>query len=113
MRRMINRAGVVVALGVSVGAATGCQTTIDQGKAENLVKKLDAQVPGPRAQKVTCPSGVKAKAGGTFTCTLTYANGEEAQASVHMTDSSGHVTLNASDVHQTKAPGAAGGKAAP
>jgi hypothetical protein len=78
----------------------GCGTTeIDHSKAETLIKGSIAKAGNVTAKSVTCPSGVKAKKGGTLTCKITLTDGRTATATVHMTNDSGHIVIGPSDYH--------------
>jgi hypothetical protein len=48
---------------------------------------------------VSCPSGVKIVKGGTFDCQIMTENGKTGTVTLHMTNSSGHVQVNQSDIH--------------
>ncbi len=78
----------------------GCGTNeIDPKKADKLITESVAKGGNFTAKSVKCPSGVKAKKGGTFTCSLTLSNGRTATATVHMTNDSGHIVVGPSDYH--------------
>lgn len=95
--------GVAVAAVVPALAVAGCTTTIDNGKAEQLIRNSVNSTGRAKVKSVSCPSGVTAKAGGTFTCQLsvTAADGSthSGTVSLHMTDSKGHVVASSSDFH--------------
>jgi hypothetical protein len=96
-------AAAALTAGVMALALASCSTTttIDQKKAEKLI--LD-NVSGAnvKPEKVDCPSDVEAKKGETFTCTVSYDNGTEGKATVHMTDDEGAVTIGDADIEQPK-----------
>jgi hypothetical protein len=94
--------GVLAAVVVPAFALAGCSSTIDSGKAEQLIRQDIAGGSGAaKVTSVSCPSDVTAKAGGTFTCKLSIRAGDgslhSGTVTLHMTDSSGHVTINRSD----------------
>jgi hypothetical protein len=77
-------------------------TTIDPSKAAALIKKDLAS--GVTAKSVHCPSGVKAKAGTTFSCTVQLVRTGDptvhtGSVTVHITSNSGHATVSGSDFH--------------
>ena len=94
-----------LALVAAIGAS-GCGSTtgIDPTKAENAIRQSVA-AKGNRIDSVNCPSGVTAKAGTTFDCTLTatLASGFHVSGTVtlHITSASGGVDINSSDYHLT------------
>jgi hypothetical protein len=98
---VVGLAAVVVLAGVSACGST----TIDNKKAADAIVSNGLV---KNAKTVTCPSGVTAKAGGTFECTATGADGSKATVTMHVQDSSGRVTANTSDVHVTPAGGGGG-----
>ncbi len=102
-RRARRGMGVAVAAVVPALAIAGCATTIDNGKAEQLIRNSINSAGRARVKSISCPSGVTAKAGGTFTCQLTVTTPDGATHSgsvtLHMTDSKGHVEANSSDFH--------------
>lgn len=96
--------GVVAAAVLPALALAGCSTTIDNGKAEQLIRQSVSGAGNFKVKSVSCPSGVTAKAGGTFSCNLTVtqnSNGSQHSGTVtiHMEDSKGHVSLHSSDFH--------------
>ena len=98
------RARVVVLAALPGFALAGCTTTIDNGKAENLIRQSVSSAGNYKVKSVSCPSGVTAKAGATFACKLTVrrvSDGSErsGRVTIHMTDSSGHVDISSSDYH--------------
>ncbi len=98
------RAGVVALALLPAFALAGCSTTIDNGKAESLIRQSVSQAGNFKVKSVSCPSGVTAKAGGTFTCklTVTSASGgseHSGTVTIHMEDSKGHVSIGSSDYH--------------
>jgi hypothetical protein len=81
----------LAACSVSVGGST----KIDPAKAEKfLAKNLR-----PTPKSISCPSGVKAKPGGTFVCSFVLKDGRKGTVTVHMTSSSGDVHVADRDIH--------------
>jgi VCBS repeat-containing protein len=101
--RRVRRGLVAAAAVVPAFAIAGCATTIDNGKAEQLIRSSINSSGRAKVKSVSCPSGVTAKAGGSFTCQLsvTAADGSthNGTVTIHMTDSKGHVEANSSDFH--------------
>jgi uncharacterized lipoprotein len=93
-RASLLAAAVLLLSGCSVSTGT---TEIDRGKAERFVKQ--AFKPPPRS--VACPSGVKAKAGGSLTCKVTTATGRRYDVTLHIVNGSGRVRVGPSDVKPT------------
>lgn len=102
-RRLRRGLSVAVVAAVPALAVAGCTTMIDNGKAETLIRNSIDSGGHAKVKSVSCPSGVTAKAGGTFTCqlTVTATDGTEHSGTVtlHMTDNKGHVEANSSDFH--------------
>jgi len=75
------------ACGVSVS-----KTTIDSGKAEDLVVKTfsGGQV---EPKSASCPDDVEAKKGQTFSCDITYSDGTKGVVTIDMTSDDGQVSI--------------------
>lgn len=86
---------IVVIFGVLVLIGALSPTKIDATKAENLVR---SHING--AQSVTCPSGIEAKSGRTFDCTVTLTDGSTETVTLHINDDSGNAQFSQSDVHR-------------
>ena len=97
--------GVLAAAVLPVLALAGCTSEIDNNKADQLIRQAVAKGNGVvKVKSVNCPSGVTAKAGGTFDCKLTLTQVSDGSThsgtvTVHMTDSKGHVVVSPSDFH--------------
>jgi hypothetical protein len=85
---------LVLALAGTAVALTACgDTVIDHKKAEKTLKERIDTMLGTSVT-VSCPSGVKAKAGGTVTCDVTGApDGSKAQVVLEEQDAKGNVTF--------------------
>jgi hypothetical protein len=98
MRKSISHAGVGLAV-VGAVAAAGCgKVVLKHDKSEAFVRD---HVTG--AQSVSCPNDVEAKAGKTFDCQVTAADGSKETVTVHMVSVSGttvNLELGPSDVHK-------------
>jgi uncharacterized protein DUF4333 len=80
---------------LAVAAVAGCgKTTIDQKKAEDFVRSWF----NPAARSATCPSGVEAKKGATFTCTAVGVDGRRFRVTAHIVDSGGRIQISSGDV---------------
>jgi hypothetical protein len=84
-------------------ALSACGSTdIDPSKAAALIRKDLAT--GVSAKSIHCPSGITAKPGVKFNCTVTLVREADKSVhhgtvTVHVTSSSGHATLSGSDFH--------------
>jgi len=77
-------------------ALAGCgSTTIDSGKAQSFLN--GAIQPTPKTVK--CPSGIQAKKGRSFDCSVVAVNGLRYRVTLHIIDDSGHVKVGPADVH--------------
>src|SRR5437870_1937714 len=93
-------ASLITCLAVGAVLFGGCGTTkIDHAKAENLIRKSVAGLGQTKVKSIKCPSNVKVKKGGTFTCRGTLENGAHGTVTVHMTDDKGKVVVYPSDYH--------------
>ena len=88
------------------GALAGCGTaTIDNTKAEQLIRRAVAQGNGSvTVRSVRCPSGVVERAGRTFECKISVSevstgSVHRGTVTVHMTNSKGQVEINSADFH--------------
>ena len=75
---------------------SGCGSTkIDQGKAERFIRSAVVRKVGARVKAVSCPSGIEAKKGDTFTCAVTGDDGSTGKANIRQTDDKGNVNASA------------------
>jgi hypothetical protein len=85
---------VAIAIGVVGVVAVGCgDTVIDSSKAEgaiqaNLEKSLHHKV-----SSVSCPSEQKVDPGATFDCSVDFANGKQATATLKILNKDADVSL--------------------
>lgn len=86
-------AGTLLAAALVTGCAT---TTIDQHKAENLLKGV-APAGGATVASAHCPSGVPASAGKSFDCQVKLTDGTTGTWTLHVENSQGLVTASRSD----------------
>ncbi len=78
---------------------SGCSKSIDDEKAEGFIKKTVAQQVGAKVRSVKCPSGLTAKKGETFTCTVTGTDGSSGRMLVTEKDDQGNVNVRAPFIH--------------
>lgn len=83
-------AALAAVLSAVLLAACSTTTKIDANKAAGLVQ---SQIHGNsvKVKSVTCPSGITAKTGGTFNCTVTFADGTSGTTGIKMTDDKGDI----------------------
>ena len=90
------RVGVLATALVPAFALVGCASTLNTSKLEDNIKK-DIQSQGGKANSVSCPSDVTAKAGNTFTCKVTFTTAQGVKhmgtITVDQLDSNGNVRL--------------------
>ena len=90
------------ALAVSIVAAVavaGCAKSIDTDKAEKFIAKTVTAQVGADVKSVDCPSGLTAKKGETFNCTVNGTDGTSGKAKVTEKDDQGNVNVSAPFVH--------------
>lgn len=73
----------------------GCSKTIDESKAEGFIKQTVTRQVRVKVKEVRCPSGLTAKEGETFTCTVTGTDGSSGRLRVEETDDQGRVKVRA------------------
>jgi hypothetical protein len=100
---MPKRPAALLLAPVAVLTLAGCSTTIDDGKAEGLIRKAVTEQVGAHVKRVDCPGGKTAKKGETFTCTVTGVDGSTGSAIVTETDDKGKVKVAAPFVHTREA----------
>jgi Domain of unknown function (DUF4333) len=86
--RLVIALVAVFALVGLVGCST--ETKIDPDKAAALVKDNIHGNSVP-VDSVDCPDDVTAKEGGTFDCTVNFADGKQATTTIKMTDNDGTI----------------------
>jgi hypothetical protein len=78
----------------------GCGSNeIDTKRAEDLIAENVREEIGAEVKSVSCPTGVKAKKGDTFECTVTGSDGTTGKATVTQEDDEGNVKTSAPFVH--------------
>jgi uncharacterized protein DUF4333 len=84
----------VALLGMLVLAVSGCgDTVIDDVKTGEAIEASLEKSLHEKIQEVDCPSDVKVEAGKTFNCTVDFAKGEEATATLKIRNSDADVSL--------------------
>lgn len=74
---------------------------IDATRAAALIRSAVVRQVGARVKSVSCPPGRVAKAGDSFTCRVTGADGTGGDAIVNETDDTGQITVGAPFLHVT------------
>ena len=86
-----------VAAAVSVVAAlalAGCgETVIDNSKTEGAIQSNLEKALHDKVSSVSCPSEQKVEPGATFTCTVSFANGKQATATLKILNKEADVSL--------------------
>ncbi len=84
------------ALALAVGVTACGKTTIDTDSAEKSISENIQKQLGQKPKSVQCPNEIVAKKGGTFTCTVTAADGAKATIKATQTDDNGHFNFSIS-----------------
>jgi hypothetical protein len=104
-RRFARLAAMAIMAVLAVGCSTLVPKTLDTGALEGTLRdQIEAQL-GVNGLSVDCPDGVKAKAGGSFECTATTAEGSTLTIRVTQTDDDGRVTYSLVGAGATGATG--------
>lgn len=80
----------------------GCAKQIDNSKAEKFISTSIAKQVGADVKAVSCPTGLTAKKGDTFQCTVTGADGTTGKTTVTEKDDQGNVSVSAPFIHVTQ-----------
>ncbi len=83
---------MLTAVALVAVVVAGCGTTVIESSKATSLLRTTAQGFGASAQSISCPSGVEAKAGKTYTCTATI-NGQKRTVNLRITNSSGFVEV--------------------
>jgi hypothetical protein len=96
-RRVVLAAGALLASAglAACSVSIGGHTVIDQNKVKTFLKKELHPAPA----SISCPSGVRAATGGTYTCTVVFPDGRHARITLHMTNAKGHLHVSNKDIH--------------
>jgi Domain of unknown function (DUF4333) len=82
-----------------VALVAGCgEIKIDQGKAEDLARKI-ADSGQVKTKTISCPSDEKAKKGADFDCDLVYADGTKGTITIHQRNDKGDIATAGADIH--------------
>ena len=88
------RSGVVAAAVVAVVAVVGCgDTVIDSSKAEGAIQSNLEKSLHHKVSAVSCPSDQKVEPKATFACSVDFANGKEATATLKILNKDADVSL--------------------
>jgi hypothetical protein len=90
--------GLTAGLALAAGL-TACSTEIDAAKGEKLISTAVSRQVGVKVRSVTCPKGLKAKKGATFTCKVVGADGTTGNVRVTERDAKGKVSIDAPFLH--------------
>ena len=88
-----------LALPLLAAGLAGCSSSIDDGKAEKAVSKLVESQIAVQVKSVKCPSGLTAKKGDTFACTVRAQDGSTGKAIVTEKDDKGNGRVSAPFFH--------------
>jgi hypothetical protein len=80
-------------------ALSGCSKSIDSDKAEKFIAKSVGSQVGAKVKSVSCPTGLTAKKGETFECTVTGTDGTTGKTTVTEKDDQGNVSVSAPFIH--------------
>ena len=95
LSRLRMRSAVAIAIGVVVVvAAVGCgDTVIDSSKAEGAIQSNLEKSLHHKVSSVSCPSDQKVEPKATFTCSVNFANGKQATATLKILNKDADVSL--------------------
>jgi hypothetical protein len=94
LSRLRMRSAAVLALGVVAVVAVGCgDTVIDSSKAEGAIQSNLEKSLHHKVSSVSCPSEQKVEPGATFDCTVDFANGKQATATLKILNKEADVSL--------------------
>ena len=96
-RRVVPATGALLACAglAACSVSIGGHTVIDQNKVKSFLKKELH----PPPTSISCPTGVRAVTGGTYTCTVVFPDGRKARITLHMTNAKGHLHVTDKDIH--------------
>jgi Domain of unknown function (DUF4333) len=84
----------LAAIGAVALAAAGCgDTVIDSTKAEGAIQSNLEKSLHHRVSSVSCPSEQKVDPGATFECTVDFADGKQATATLKIRDRDANISL--------------------
>ncbi len=88
------RFAAVAALVATALAAVGCgETVIDSSKAEGAIQSNLEKSLHDKVSSVSCPSSQKVETGATFDCTVDFANGKQATATLKILNKEADVSM--------------------
>lgn len=87
-------AGAVAAVFVMGVLLAGCgETVIDNSKTEGAIQSNLEKSLHDKVSSVSCPSEQKVEPGATFTCSVSFANGKQATATLKILNKKADVSL--------------------
>jgi hypothetical protein len=101
VRGRLSRA--VVACAVAALAAACGTSVLDTGEVGTEIAARIEEQTGADVESVDCPGDVEAKAGATFTCTVTATDGTSLAIDVEQTNDDGALSFQAPILHTTEA----------
>jgi hypothetical protein len=93
------RALLALAVLAAVALSACGAKEIDDKKAEDFIAKSVREQVGAEVKSVTCPTGLTAKKGEKFECTVTGSDGTTGKTTVTEKDDQGNVSVSAPFVH--------------
>jgi Domain of unknown function (DUF4333) len=93
MSRLV-RSGATAAAVATIAVLAGCgETVIDSTKAEGAIQSNLEKSLHHRVSSVSCPSGQEVEPGATFECTVDFADGKRATATLKIRDRDANISL--------------------
>jgi hypothetical protein len=90
----MRKVAALAALGAVALAVAGCgDTVIDSSKAEGAIQANLEKSLHHRVSSVSCPSEQKVDPGATFDCTVDFADGKQATATLKIRDRDANISL--------------------
>jgi hypothetical protein len=92
--RYVRPLAIILVLLVSATAASGCgDTVIDATKTEEVIQANLEKSVHEKIKAVDCPSDQKVEVGKTFTCTVIFADGKQATATLKIRNKEADVSF--------------------
>jgi hypothetical protein len=90
----MRKVAALAAIGAVVLAVAGCgDTVIDSSKAEGAIQSNLEKSLHHKVSSVSCPSEQKVDPGATFDCTVDFANGKRATATLKILNKEADVSM--------------------
>lgn len=104
MRSRLARSACVAGLAIVASGCSLLPKNLDtKGLEPTLASQFDAQL-GTSGTTVSCPTGIKVEAGGTFECTATLSDGTVVRLRVTQTNADGMVSWKAVGASPSPSP---------